>query len=155
MFYCVIQIIVHIYYIASLLDNHIEDDKHLEPKVKLEKAHQIFLELHEKYPTNTEITNRLAENYAARGDFRNGIFTDLKVVEQDPYFLVAHMNLGKMYFSIGEPENAEKHFRKAMEINPTNSDVCWIYGEFLVFRKRVDEAIKWFEKVRMFTKYII
>lgn len=99
--------------------------------------------------------NRLAENYAARGDFRNGIVTALKAVHKDPYFIVAHVNLGKMYFSLGEPENAEKHFQKAIDINPTNSDVAWIYGEFLVFRKRVPEAIKWFEKVRFFELRII
>ncbi|XP_055349343.1 uncharacterized protein LOC129596172 [Paramacrobiotus metropolitanus] len=127
-------------------NNRIEDDKTLAPPVKAEKAFEIFKELHATYPTNTEITNRLAENYASRGDFRNGVITGLKAVERDPYFLVAHMNLGKMYFSLGEPENAEKHFKKAIEINPNNSDVCWIYGEFLVFRRRVEEAIEWFKK---------
>ncbi|OQV13413.1 putative JmjC domain-containing protein 8 [Hypsibius exemplaris] len=127
-------------------NNRIEDDKSLDPKVKLDKAFEIWKELHERYPTNTEITNRLGENYASRGDFRNAIDISLEAVQRDPYFLVAHMNLGKMYFTVGEPELAEKHFKAAVEINPANSDVCWIYGEFLVFRRRVDDAVKWFKK---------
>ena len=129
-------------------DNHIEDDTLLSAQVKLDRAFVIWQELHERYPTNTEIINRLGENYASRGDFRNGIRVTLKAVAIDPYFLVAHMNLGKMYFTMGESDSADHHFTQAVAINPSNSDVCWIYGEFLVFRRRVDEALTWFRKVR-------
>ncbi|GAU96572.1 hypothetical protein RvY_08000 [Ramazzottius varieornatus] len=127
-------------------NNAIEDSKILDSKTKLEKAFKIWTELHEKYPTNTEITNRLGENYASRADIKNAIAVTLEAVERDPYFLVAHVNLGKLYFSAGEADKAEHHFKRAADINPHNSDVCWIYGEFLVFRRRVGDAIWWFEK---------
>ncbi|XP_055330278.1 uncharacterized protein LOC129582707 [Paramacrobiotus metropolitanus] len=130
---------------SSLLESLNRDDR-LDERARLEQAFSILLALHETFPDNTEYMNRLGENYAARGDFISGIAATLEAVRLDSDFLVAHLNLGKMHFATGRYDEAEAHFQKAANINPVNADLCGLYGEFLVYRKRVEEGIQWFEK---------
>lgn len=37
--------------------------------------------------------------------------------------------------------SAEKEFRRAIELNPNNSNIRWTFSNFLLFQKRFDEAI--------------
>ncbi|MEJ2116111.1 MAG: hypothetical protein P8X88_08750 [Gammaproteobacteria bacterium] len=60
----------------------------------------------------------------------------------------AHTSLGALYYKVpgfpigfGSNKKAEKHLKKALEINPNGIDSNYFYGEFLIDRKRYNEAI--------------
>src|SRR5262249_14223833 len=62
-----------------------------------------------------------AQQYPARGDL--AIATDdlRKAVRLDPEFAEAHANLGVALIRSGHPDEAEKEFRRAVELDGTTS----------------------------------
>ena len=60
----------------------------------------------------------------------------------------AHTSLGTLYYKVpgfpigfGSNKKAEQHLKKALELNPNGIDSNYFYGDFLIDRKRYDEAI--------------
>ncbi|NNC68933.1 MAG: hypothetical protein HKN83_12960, partial [Gammaproteobacteria bacterium] len=60
----------------------------------------------------------------------------------------SHTSLGTLYYKVpgfpigfGSNKKAEKHLKKALEINPDGIDSNYFYGDYLIDRKRYDEAI--------------
>lgn len=59
----------------------------------------------------------------------------------------AHTSLGSLYYQVpgwpvgfGDDEEAEKHLKHALQINPTGIDPNFFYGDFLLQDDRYDEA---------------
>ncbi len=60
----------------------------------------------------------------------------------------AHTSLGSLYYKVpgfpigfGSNKKAEQHLKKSLEINPDGIDSNYFYGDYLIDRKRYDEAI--------------
>jgi type IV pilus assembly protein PilF len=70
----------------------------------------------------------------------------LKAVDQDPSLPVAHTTLAVLYESLGENDNADRHFRRALSLDPKNSQAHNNYGSFLCKNKRWDDAEEHFIK---------
>jgi hypothetical protein len=60
---------------------------------------RIIFNLHEIYLTNAEFMNHLGENLAAKGKIDQATAVTRYAVERDPFFLMAHLKLGKLYFT--------------------------------------------------------
>lgn len=67
-----------------------------------------------------------------------------EAINADPAFGPAHNVLGLVYMDLRENDLAQKHFLRALQINPVDSDANNNYGWFLCQRNRYEEAIKYF-----------
>ncbi len=63
----------------------------------------------------------------------------------DPSFGLAYNGLGLVHAALGQNDLAEINFKKAIQIEPNNSESHNNYGGFLCGRNRIDESIKEFE----------
>jgi type IV pilus assembly protein PilF len=59
----------------------------------------------------------------------------------DPNYGQAYNGLGLVYAALGEDAKADASFKKAIEVQPGNSESHNNYGSFLCARKRYDESI--------------
>lgn len=68
----------------------------------------------------------------------------------------AHTSLGSLYYqvpgwplSFGDNDEAEKHLKKALALNPDGIDPNFFYGDFLIKQDRKEEARKYLEHAVM------
>ncbi len=62
----------------------------------------------------------------------------------DPSYPMAHNGLGLVYSALGEDTKADASFKRAISLDPTNSESRNNYGTFLCTRNRIDESITQF-----------
>ena len=62
----------------------------------------------------------------------------------DPNYAQAYNGLGLVYAALGEDAKADGNFKKAIQVEPRNSESHNNYGSFLCARKRYDESITHF-----------
>jgi type IV pilus assembly protein PilF len=62
----------------------------------------------------------------------------------DPSYPMAHNGLGLVYSALGEDTKADMSFKRAISLDPTNSESRNNYGTFLCTRNRIDESITQF-----------
>lgn len=67
-------------------------------------------------------------------------------VEADPGYATAHNGLALVYDRLNEPKKAEEHFKRAIELNPSDSAAQTNYGAFLCGHGHIDEGEKYFLK---------
>lgn len=99
------------------------------PKPQPEKASDINLELGYDY-------------------FRKGKLSEAKekidrAVEQNPRSAGAQSAAGLLYDRLGEPKIAEKHFEKALSLEPKNADIQNTFAAFLCGHERYEEGEKY------------
>ena len=61
-------------------------------------------------------------------------------VEAAPYDYRYWMEYGRALEATGDPTNAEKALRRAVELAPAYARPRWVYGNFLLRQERIDEA---------------
>lgn len=67
-------------------------------------------------------------------------------LQADPDYSTAHNGIALVYDRLNEPEKAEAHFKRAIELNPTDSAAQTNYGAFLCQQGRMEEGEKYFMK---------
>lgn len=65
-----------------------------------------------------------------------------KAIQIEPEFVVAHNNLGVLYWHLGDADKAIECFNKALEIDPANENAILNLNEVLQSLKRASEATK-------------
>ena len=65
-------------------------------------------------------------------------------LQADPDYAMAHNGMALVYDRLNEPTKAEKHFKRAVELDPSDSAAQTNYGVFLCDHKRIDEGEKYF-----------
>ncbi|MFN2308438.1 MAG: type IV pilus biogenesis/stability protein PilW [Gammaproteobacteria bacterium] len=73
----------------------------------------------------------LATYYMREGQRAVALDLLLKAVEQDPDLPVAHNTLAVLYEGLGETDKANRHFRRALSLDPKDSQAHNNYGSFL------------------------
>lgn len=63
-----------------------------------------------------------------------------KALAQEPDSPIAHSAIAVVYERLGETQQAEKHYKRAIDLNPKDSKIRNNYGQFLCQQKRLDEA---------------
>jgi tetratricopeptide (TPR) repeat protein len=77
-----------------------------------------------------------------------------KVLELDPHFAPAHINLGTIHYNMGEFKQAEACYRRAMECDPGYALACFNLGNVLDETGRLREASEMYERaVRLAPEY--
>ncbi|MEO7387133.1 MAG: tetratricopeptide repeat protein, partial [Gammaproteobacteria bacterium] len=70
-----------------------------------------------------------------------------KSIEQDPGLATAHAALGVVFERLEDPAGAEKHYRRAVELDGSDPDSLNALGVFTCSRKeKPDEALKLFDR---------
>jgi type IV pilus assembly protein PilF len=67
-------------------------------------------------------------------------------LKADPDYATAHNGMALVYDRLNEPVKAEKHFKRAIELNPEDSAAQTNYGVFLCEHGRIEEGEKYFMK---------
>lgn len=63
-------------------------------------------------------------------------------LESQPWLISARANLIALYFQVGQPAKAEAHYRKAMEIDPSDARLNYNWGVMQSLQNNPDEAVK-------------
>ncbi len=65
-------------------------------------------------------------------------------LQADPNYAIAHNGMALVYDRLNESTKAEKHFKRAIELDPSDSAAQTNYGGFLCKHGRIDEGEKFF-----------
>jgi type IV pilus assembly protein PilF len=65
---------------------------------------------------------------------------------EDPDYATAHNGIALVYNRLNDTEKAEEHFKRAIELNPSDSAAQTNYGAFLCEHGRIDDGEKYFLK---------
>lgn len=78
-----------------------------------------------------ELNTQLGREYMTRGQYEVALEKLKKAVTADEGFAPAHTMLAVLYETIGEDDNARRHYEAALRAAPDNGDVNNNYGSFL------------------------
>lgn len=78
-----------------------------------------------------ELNTQLGQEYMSRGQYEIALEKLKKAADSDDDYAPAHTLLAVLYETIGEMDNAGRHFRDAVRALPDNGDVNNNYGAFL------------------------
>jgi type IV pilus assembly protein PilF len=67
-------------------------------------------------------------------------------LQADPNYATAHNGMALVYDRLNEPTKAEEHFKRAVELDPSDSAAQTNYGGFLCEHGRIEEGEKYFLK---------
>lgn len=90
--------------------------------------------------TNTQ----LGVYYLRQGNLSQAMVKLRKALEQDSRYADAHMAMALVYERMNEPRQAEERFRRAIALEPDNSEARNNFGRFLCGEGRLDEALEQF-----------
>jgi type IV pilus assembly protein PilF len=91
-----------------------------------------------------EVNTQLAIEYMREGMYEASMEKFKKALKQNPNLQVAHASLAILYERLGENKLAEKHYRKAYNLNRKDPLTLNNYGQFLCRDGRLKEADKMF-----------
>jgi tetratricopeptide (TPR) repeat protein len=98
----------------------------------------------ERDPGNARARLNLGVALAENGDLRGAIEEHLAVLQLNPdkgRMTLTHFNLGTFYKKTGDPQRAEDHFRKALELDPGLAGAHFDLGEIMSGQGRFAEAL--------------
>ena len=91
-----------------------------------------------------KIHTDLGAGYYERGQLGVALDELKEALRADPNYGPAYNVTGLVYMELREDADAERNFRRALDIDPLDSDANNNYGWFLCQRKREDQSIKYF-----------
>ncbi|HED34311.1 MAG TPA: type IV pilus biogenesis/stability protein PilW [Gammaproteobacteria bacterium] len=94
-----------------------------------------------------KINVQLAAGYIRRGDLEIAKAKLLKAMKLNEEYVPAYTTMAVLMTMINKPEEAEKYYHQALDIDPLNPELQNNYGTFLCKNKKYDEAFKQFDKV--------
>src|SRR5262249_2587514 len=77
---------------------------------------------------------------AEAGDFKGAALEHEKALLADPKLVRAHVNLIRIYGTLGDPERAAEHYRAAVAIDPTLAEAHNNYAYLLMTSGKLQEA---------------
>ena len=88
----------------------------------------------------------LGQKYMQQGNLKVALDDLNKALSYDPDYVDAHTVLGLLYERIGDPKQAEEHYRRAAQLRPKSGNELNNYGTFLCRAGRYDESKDYFER---------
>jgi type IV pilus assembly protein PilF len=99
-----------------------------------------------EFRRRARIRLELASNYYAEGKTEIALEELKQVIQTDPYFPDAYNMRGLIYMRLGDNRQAEEGFRRALALNPRDSDAAHNYGWLLCTTQRYPEATRAFQQ---------
>lgn len=78
-----------------------------------------------------EINTKLGFQYIQQGEYETALKKLEKALEADPRYVDAHNAMGLLRGTLGQNDDAERSFRRALSLDPENSSALNNYGQFL------------------------
>jgi tetratricopeptide (TPR) repeat protein len=96
-------------------------------------------------PTLDDAYVYLGLYYNSRSDFDNVVKVYQKLIKYQPNQVSAYLNIGEAYMSFSPPkaDDALVYYRKAYQIDPTNTFAALRMGELLAQTGQRDDALKY------------
>jgi type IV pilus assembly protein PilF len=91
-----------------------------------------------------ELNTQLGREYMTRGQYEIALEKLKKAVESDEDYAPAHTMLAVLYETLGEDENAGRHFEAAVKAAPNSGDANNNYGTFLCRTGKTGRADRYF-----------
>ena len=110
---------------------------------KQEDSIKLLIEINKEHPGFAPALYKLAELYTeSEGETENKQAAEIykRYLTLEPYDSRAHLALAKAYEKAEDNDQAEAAYRKAIEVDSTNSDLYQQLAEFLVHQNRLREA---------------
>ena len=98
----------------------------------------------EKKQDPAEINTQLGIEYMREGMYESSMEKLKKAIKQNPNYQLSHTSIAILYEKLGEDKLADKHYRKAYNLNRRDSLTLNNYGQFLCRSGRLEEADKMF-----------
>lgn len=92
------------------------------------------------------INTDLGQQYLRQGKLEMAMEKLQRALSYDPGYADAHTVIAVLYERIGDEAQAEKHYRRAAELQPRNGAALNNYGTFLCKLGRYEEAGKYFQR---------
>jgi type IV pilus assembly protein PilF len=92
------------------------------------------------------VHTELGQKYMQQGKLEIALDDLKKALSFDENYADAHTVIAVLYERIGDPKQAEEHYRRAAEIKPKGGDELNNYGAFLCKIGRYDEANGYFDR---------
>ncbi|NQX92674.1 MAG: tetratricopeptide repeat protein [Flavobacteriales bacterium] len=70
-----------------------------------------------------------------------------KVIALNENHAPAHFYLGVIHDELGQNDEAEKHFERALNLNPGDQDIQMLLGNYYIENERLEEASQYFNQV--------
>ncbi|NEX19590.1 type IV pilus biogenesis/stability protein PilW [Thiorhodococcus mannitoliphagus] len=93
-----------------------------------------------------ELYVKIAEEYYKRGQIDVAFRRAQQAVEADSKYPRAQIWIAFLLDELRQPEEAAKHYQRAIKLAPNNSDILNAYASFLCNRGSYDEADTYFKK---------
>ena len=94
-----------------------------------------------------KLHTELAAAYYSQGQMAIALEEFTKATGLDSSYAPAYTGLGLVHAALKQDAKAESNFKRALQLEPENSEAHNNYGTFLCVRNRVDEAIGEFNQV--------
>jgi type IV pilus assembly protein PilF len=88
----------------------------------------------------------LGQKYMEQGRLELALENLKKALAYDDGYADAHTVIAVLYERIGDPKQAEEHYRRAAQLKPKGGSELNNYGAFLCKIGRYDEAVSYFER---------
>lgn len=88
----------------------------------------------------------LGQRYLQQGKLEVAMEKLQKALQINPNYADAHTVIALLYERIGDPKNAEDHYRRAVELQPKAGAANNNYGQILCSAGKLDEADKYFQR---------
>ncbi|MCW8826355.1 MAG: type IV pilus biogenesis/stability protein PilW [Gammaproteobacteria bacterium] len=98
-------------------------------------------------PKAAEANAELGKSYMQRGNNTVALNKLNRALEFNPKSANAHHYIAELYRRVDKPEDADRHYRLAIDNSLNDSALFNNYGVFLCGEKRIDDAMVQFEKV--------
>lgn len=93
-----------------------------------------------------QVNVQLGLGYLQRGQKQAANDKLSRALELDPGLPLAHHGYALLQDVLGETATADKHFRRAVELDPKDSEALNNYGAFLCRQTRTDEGVAMLER---------
>lgn len=113
---------------------------------QLNFAEQLYNDILRKQPNHEETIHLLGLIRFQESDYLKAIVLIERALEIDPYFAVAHYNLGRCYEQIAESEKAIQSYSKSLSLNSDDADCYLGLGNVQFELMRLESALGNFEK---------
>lgn len=89
---------------------------------------------------------QLHSNLFDPGELRVGLQSAMQALQLEPSLAAGHTIAGVLYRKLGEPQRAEAHATRAVELQPTSAEAVEMLGEQQLLNGRPREAIETFNR---------
>lgn len=92
------------------------------------------------------IHTQLGQGYFRQGDLKTAMEKLQTALRFDPGYAPAHTVIGALYERLDKLPEAEKHYRRAVQLNPEDGDTNNNFAVFLCREGKTAEAMSYFKK---------